>query len=97
MLTALSVTHGFLPPHPSPSALVVLFDANMGKTLLYGLVIAIPAIIIGGPLFCTTLKNIKSQPLKTFIPEDLPEEKLPGTFNSFFSALLPVLLLIYLA
>jgi Gnt-I system high-affinity gluconate transporter len=95
MLTALSVTHGFLPPHPSPSALVVLFDANMGKTLLYGLVIAIPAIIIGGPLFCTTLKNIKSQPLKTFIPEDLPEEKLPGTFNSFFSALLPVLLLMF--
>jgi Gnt-I system high-affinity gluconate transporter len=45
MLAALSVTHGFLPPHPSPSALVVLFNANMGLTLIYGLVIAIPTII----------------------------------------------------
>jgi Gnt-I system high-affinity gluconate transporter len=34
MLAALSVTHGFLPPHPSPSALVVIFHADMGKTLI---------------------------------------------------------------
>lgn len=93
MLTALSVTHGFLPPHPSPSALVVLFNANMGLTLIYGLALAIPAIIIGGPLFSSTLKNIVSHPLKTFIPEDLPESRLPGKANSFLTALLPVFLL----
>src|SRR5664279_3438651 len=40
MLAALSVTFGFLPPHPSPTALVVQFHANMGLTLIYGLVIA---------------------------------------------------------
>src|SRR6185503_9122637 len=51
MLAALSVTHGFLPPHPSPSALVAQFNASMGLTLLYGIVIAIPAIIIAGPVF----------------------------------------------
>ena len=50
MLAALSVTHGFLPPHPSPSALVIQFKANMGLTLFYGLIVAIPAIVIGGPL-----------------------------------------------
>src|ERR1700759_4197066 len=32
MLAALSVTHGFLPPHPSPTALVGMFHANMGTT-----------------------------------------------------------------
>jgi len=94
MLAALSVTHGFLPPHPSPSALVIQFKANMGLTLLYGLLIAIPAIIIGGPLFSRTLKGIPSSPLASFIPSEIPEVALPGTFNSFFTALLPVLLLL---
>ncbi|SEB12218.1 gluconate:H+ symporter [Pedobacter hartonius] len=94
MLAALSVTHGFLPPHPSPSALVIQFNANMGLTLMYGLLIAIPAIVIGGPLFSRTLRNIPSTPLQSFVPVEMPEEELPGTFNSFFTALLPVLLLI---
>src|SRR5205814_656181 len=66
MLAALSVTHGFLPPHPSPTALVMQFNAGMGTTLLYGLVIAIPTIIIAGPLFSQTLKNIRSEPLELF-------------------------------
>lgn len=93
MLAALSVTHGFLPPHPSPSALVIQFKGSMGLTLTYGLLVAIPAIIVGGPLFARTLKNIPSSPLASFVPAELPESTLPGTFNSFFSALLPVLLL----
>ncbi|MET4142604.1 gluconate:H+ symporter [Pedobacter sp. UYP1] len=97
MLAALSVTHGFLPPHPSPSALVIQFKANMGLTLLYGLIVAVPAIVIGGPLFARTLKNIPSTPLKSFVPADKPEHELPGTFNSFFTALLPVLLLVIAA
>jgi Gnt-I system high-affinity gluconate transporter len=97
MLSALSVTHGFLPPHPSPSALVVLFHADMGLTLLYGLIIAVPAIIIAGPLFAQFLKKIPSEPLATFRAEELPEEKLPGAGNSFFTALLPVILLMITA
>lgn len=94
MLAALSVTHGFLPPHPSPTALVGQFKASLGLTLMYGLVIAIPTIIIAGPVFSKTIKNIKSQPLEVFSSKPLPAEKLPGAFSSFFSALLPVILLI---
>jgi Gnt-I system high-affinity gluconate transporter len=93
LLAALSVTHGFLPPHPSPSALVVIFHANMGKTLTYGLILAVPAIIIAGPLFSRTLKKIHSSPLATFMAEELPDDKLPSAANSFFTALLPVILL----
>jgi Gnt-I system high-affinity gluconate transporter len=93
MLAALSVTHGFLPPHPSPTGLVNAFHANMGKTLMYGLTLAIPAIVVAGPLLSRTLKKIDSNPLATFRAEEMPEDKLPGTFNSFFTALLPVLLL----
>ena len=94
MLASLSVTHGFLPPHPSPVALVSLFHANMGLTLAYGLLVATPAIIIAGPLFSKTLKNIKALPLQTFQTKQLPPAALPGITNSFLSALLPVILLI---
>jgi Gnt-I system high-affinity gluconate transporter len=94
MLAALSVTHGFLPPHPSPAALVAQFHANMGLTLLYGLAIAIPTIIIAGPLFARTLKNIRSEPLQTFQPKSLEKHQLPGSANSFLTSLLPVILLI---
>ena len=93
MLAALSVTHGFLPPHPSPAALVVQFQADMGLTLFYGLAVAIPAIILGGPIFARTLKAIPANPLASFSPKELTEEQLPGGFKSFFTALLPVLLL----
>lgn len=97
MLAALSVTFGFLPPHPSPTALVVQFNANMGLTLLYGLALSIPAIIIAGPLYSRTLKNIHSVPLKTFTPNTLSPEQLPSATKSFVSALLPVILLMITA
>ena len=57
MLAALSVTHGFLPPHPSPVALVVQFNANIGLTLIYGLCLAIPAIIIARQVFGSRWKR----------------------------------------
>lgn len=92
LLAALSVAHGFLPPHPSPSALAIQFGANIGVTMLYGILIAIPAIVLAGPLFSRTLKGIVSVPLKTFQPAEVPPEQLPSLFWSFFSALLPVAL-----
>ncbi|MBO9200683.1 MULTISPECIES: gluconate:H+ symporter [Niastella] len=93
MLAALSVTHGFLPPHPSPTALVTQFGASMGITLLYGLFIAIPAIIVAGPLFSKIVRHIKSEPLELFKPQPIDKAKLPGTANSFITSLLPVFLL----
>ena len=96
MLAALSVTHGFLPPSPSPLALISIFDADIGVALLLGILVSVPAIIIGGPIFSKTLKNIKTGPLKLFESKNAEEDegyKQPGKFNSFFSATLPVLLL----
>ena len=93
MLASLSVTHGFLPPHPAPAALVGQFHASMGKTLLYGICIAIPAIILAGPVFSRTLKHIVSSPLEGLVAADKPESQLPGIGNSLLSSLLPVLLL----
>lgn len=95
MLAALSVTHGFLPPHPSPVALVAMFKADMGLTLIYGLAVAIPAIILAGPVFSKTLKNIKSGPVTLFEQkETVNNYGTPGKLNSFITATLPVFLLI---
>lgn len=94
MLSALSVTHGYLPPHPAPSAIVQTYGADLGLTLVYGLIIAVPAIILGGPVFASTLKKYKPKPLEAFYnPQELSEEEMPGFGVSIFTALLPVLLL----
>jgi gluconate transporter len=91
-LAALSVTHGFLPPHPSPVVLVGQFHANMGITLMYGLLVAIPAVIIAGPVFARWLKKIPTGPLQLFQAK-VEDKQLPGKLNSFLTALLPVFLL----
>lgn len=97
MLAALSVTHGFIPPHPSPVALVALFHADMGLTLIYGLLIAIPAIILGGPIFGRRLKNMLPSQESIFRLEKTAEQleyKRPTVGTSMVVALLPVLLII---
>ncbi|MDM1292952.1 gluconate transporter [Sphingobacterium sp. N143] len=97
MLAALSVTHGFIPPHPSPVALVALFHADMGMTLIYGLLIAIPAIILGGPIFGRRLKNMLPSQASIFQPEEHVDQQAygrPTMATSLTVALLPVLLII---
>jgi Gnt-I system high-affinity gluconate transporter len=93
MLASLSVTHGYLPPHPSPTALVHEFNANMGLTLLYGIIVAIPAIVLAGPVFSRYLKKYTTTPSAMFTAQPLPEEQLPGMLASIYAALLPVALL----
>ncbi|MGZ3297460.1 MAG: gluconate:H+ symporter [Asticcacaulis sp.] len=93
LLAGLSIAHGFLPPHPSPTAIVPMFGANMGLTLIYGLIVGIPTLIIAGPLFTLTVRGIEAKPAGLFTAQPLPDEALPGAFTSFATALLPVILL----
>jgi Gnt-I system high-affinity gluconate transporter len=94
MLASLSVTHGFLPPHPAPTALTAMFNADLGKTLLYGLTIAIPTILVSGPLLAKFLSRVNAKPLNEFVNQTiLSEDELPGFRTSMFSALLPVILI----
>lgn len=94
MLAALSVTHGYLPPHPAPTAITAMFHADLGKTLVYGIIAAIPAIIISGPILSKALSKIEAKPLKEFLNQKiLTEDEMPGFWTSFFSALLPVILI----
>lgn len=94
MLSALSVAHGYLPPHPSPAAIASQLNADLGKTLLYGIIVSIPAIAVAGPLFGSTLKKFQPKPdTDLFNVQPRPSSELPGLGVSIITALLPVFLL----
>ena len=89
MLASLSITQGFLPPHPAPYYLVThLPGADMGVTLGLGIVISIPAMLASGWLFGKTLKNIPASPMSFVEPPTAA--KAPGLNSSLFVLLLPV-------
>ena len=49
-LAGLSVLHGLVPPHPGPQTAIALLKADQSQTLIFGLIVAIPTLIISGPL-----------------------------------------------
>ncbi|HCI7110046.1 TPA: permease DsdX, partial [Pseudomonas aeruginosa] len=51
LLAGLSAVHGLVPPHPGPLLAIGVFGADIGKTILYGLIVALPTAAIAGPLF----------------------------------------------
>jgi GntP family gluconate:H+ symporter len=51
MLAGLSIVHAFIPPHPAAMAAVVIFQANIGRTILYSLLIGVPAAVLAGPVY----------------------------------------------
>ncbi|MGE5198543.1 MAG: gluconate:H+ symporter, partial [Rhodospirillaceae bacterium] len=91
---SLSVTHGYLPPHPAPTAIAATFGADIGKTLVYGTLIAIPAIILAGPILSRGLKKVDARPMAEFTasPAASPAN-LPGFWTSVVSSLMPVVLI----
>jgi Gnt-I system high-affinity gluconate transporter/Gnt-II system L-idonate transporter len=94
MASALSVTHGFLPPHPGPTAIAVIFKADIGKTLLFGLIIAIPTLLISGIIFPEFIKKIVANPPKgLFESKTFAENEMPSFMISFITALIPVILM----
>ncbi|MFK3888055.1 GntP family permease [Sphingomonas sp. NPDC079357] len=94
LLAGLSIAHGFLPPHPSPTAVVAQLGADLGVTLIYGLIVGLPTLAIAGPLFATTLKGIATPPSPLFEAAAVSRGRpLPGAFASFACALLPVILI----
>lgn len=94
MAASLSVTHGFLPPHPGPLAIASIFKADVGIILIYGLLLTVPIAIAGGIILPRIiLKNNMSVASPVgFLPEE--EKLLPSGFRSFITALLPVFLII---
>lgn len=94
MAAALSVTHCFLPPHPGPTAISVLYNADIGLTLVYGILIAIPTVIVSGPFFYKTMQDLTPEvPSGLFTPRHFTEDEMPGFWVSVLTALVPVFLM----
>ena len=93
LLASLSVTQGYLPPHPAPLFLVKQLHANMGLTLFYGIIISIPAILISGALYGSTIKKYTTIPNLSFIAPQIAEEDLPPVHLCFIIVLLPIILI----
>lgn len=90
MAASLSTTHCFLPPHPGPVVLVNAFKANTGMVLLYGVMIALPAVILAGPVLGKWFRNSKLTSNEPPEKSLLPNTDLPQATPSFLIALLPV-------
>ncbi|TMM33044.1 MAG: gluconate transporter [Actinobacteria bacterium] len=50
-LAGLSVMHGLVPPHPGPLIAVSALKADLGQTIGFGILVAIPTVIVAGPLY----------------------------------------------
>ncbi|HEC2150380.1 TPA: gluconate permease [Staphylococcus delphini] len=102
MVTALSVTHGFLPPHPGPVVIAKELGANIGEVLLYGFIVAIPVTIIAGPVFAKMAPRLTPTAFQREgdisslgATKSFKDEELPSYGLSTFTALLPVLLMLF--
>lgn len=99
LLAGLSAVHGLVPPHPGPLLAIGVFGADIGKTILYGLIVALPTAIIAGPIFGTFIaKHIPGTPNQELVDQLARESddstKLPSFSITLITVLLPVFLML---
>ncbi|GAB3625160.1 permease DsdX [Pandoraea terrae] len=99
MVAGLSVVHGLIPPHPAALLAVTAYNADIGHTIMYALVVGIPTAAIAGPLFAKLMAryvvpNPDNPLLAQFVEAERGEADLPGFGVTLFTILLPVLLML---
>ncbi|MFD9515860.1 gluconate:H+ symporter [Streptomyces sp. NPDC059979] len=96
-LAGLSVMHGLIPPHPGPLVAIDALDANLGVTLGLGVLVAIPTVIIAGPLFSRYAARWVDIPAPEQMIPQRPSAELehrPRFGATVFTVLLPVVLML---
>lgn len=96
-LAGLSAMHGLVPPHPGPLAAISALGANLGITLAFGVIVAIPAIIVAGPLFAPLAARWVDVPVPDLFTADEAERsarRRPTFAATLTSILLPVVLML---
>lgn len=98
MVAGLSVVHGLVPPHPAAMIAVGEYQANVGRTISYALLVGIPTAIIAGPIFAKWIAPRIQLPAvnpleEQFIHADA-ERQLPGFGITLATILLPVFLML---
>ncbi|MFI9807021.1 GntP family permease [Streptomyces sp. NPDC052301] len=96
-LAGLSVMHGLIPPHPGPLVAIDALHANLGVTLALGILVAVPTVIVGGPLFSKVAARWVDVPAPDrMLPQRASEEleRRPGFGATLGTVLLPVVLML---
>lgn len=98
MVAGLSVVHGLVPPHPAAMIAVGEYQASVGRTIFYALLVGIPTAIIAGPLFAKWIAPRVQlpavNPLEAQFIHESRERELPGFGITLFTILLPVVLML---
>ncbi|MFJ9102856.1 GntP family permease [Streptomyces sp. NPDC102405] len=96
-LAGLSVMHGLVPPHPGPLVAIDAVHANLGVTLALGVLVAIPTVIVAGPLFSKVAARWVDVPAPDRMVPPRASEELetrPGFGATLATILLPVVLML---
>ncbi len=94
-LAGLSAMHGFVPPHPGPVTAVDYLGADLGVTLGLGLVVAIPTIVVAGPLFGALAGRwVVVEAPATYDDERAETDRRPSFAVTILTVLLPVVLML---
>ena len=100
MVAGLSVVHGLIPPHPAALLAVTAYNADIGRTIVYALIVGIPTAIVAGPLFAKLISRFvvpnPDNPLSAqFVDKDKSAAReLPGFGITVVTILLPVALML---
>jgi GntP family gluconate:H+ symporter len=102
MVAGLSVVHGLIPPHPAALLAVTAYKADIGRTVLYALIVGLPTAVVGGPLFARLIARHVQLPASNPMADQLTEEagsvaashQLPGFGITVLTIFLPVILML---
>jgi GntP family gluconate:H+ symporter len=98
MVAGLSVVHGLVPPHPAALVAVTAYDADIGRTIAYALIVGLPTAAVAGPLFGKLVSRYVVPDPDNPLMEEMAEQGKPRDLPSFgvtlFTILLPVALML---
>lgn len=100
MLAGLSVVHGLIPPHPAALLAVQAYNADIGKTIAYALLVGVPTAIVAGPVYALWINKYVKLPehnplAQQFIDADSNRTReLPSFGITIFTIMLPVALML---
>lgn len=57
-LAGLSTMHALVPPHPGPLAAIAALKADLGITLGFGVLVAIPTVVLAGPVLANFIAKL---------------------------------------
>jgi gluconate:H+ symporter, GntP family len=97
LVAGLSVVHGMLPPHPAAMLAVTAYHADVGRTILYGLIVGIPTASLAGPVFASWIAPrillAPDNPMAAQL-EGNADQETPGFGISVFTVLIPIILML---